>query len=980
MSNRSLLVGWLILCSCFLSQGKIYRINPWRDGGISSANPDSLSFNSAASVPLGYGGQGAYRPWFNFAISEVGYMEEVVDVELRIKIQTQNDISFNLYEALDAIRLGEGICTWNNSPPVGSLLKSDIRGKVASTYSDAMYLSIRSSQLSDSVSNFLIDNRNKIYWGCYLIENDSTEGYAYLQTRESLIKPELRITTVPIDNANPALPVIYVLDVRPYLNTETAGRKYDIQHIAAVLQGLANRQYPRIFLVFEDNDLFWLDVLIEKGGFCEGWKVEWLSDIYSYINMFSKYADGVVLYDSNPDTGVISTSLVATTVGAVENSLAVRKDTSAGSLYNYLVNDASGPRLPIVLDLTGKFTGSGIIWQTDIPSTGSAKCDAYLWAVEKYIKTGKADSTELSYSLDLWGLKMGGGLGSQLRMLDYSVSKRAFCFELSPWGDEIPNDDSSQPLGADLNTFIGILDACNAENEYDKMIHTCGFPNWAYKYTTSVGGIHEPVPTEWEFMRLVSAYNGYTDVEFGSSNTSFYSSLKPAVDRRRYTQNPPPSYQKMQSEGLIDANGNVAAGNYIAVVMGDYDSPAWTLYRVGGAGGVYEQDSRGSVSANWGINPNLIEKVPVAMDYYFRHKSDRDYFAAWDSGCGYVNPGQFYGNRQSGYPSIIPQWQKLCRDYYRQMDYSVTAWVLNGYQTLTTADAANYSAFSGDGVGFHDYGNPLPNMYLSGNTPIKVISGSSNATQYGLMNKASGVNFGWYRAVNWDMDGQQHYTAWGPDHTQQLMQQYSNSGNNHRFLDIYTFYYLMRYYLGGNNDYRAAWIADNVPRIMETGQTYTINITVRNDGWNSWPRSLSYGIGFSIVPEGTNPAYYKRCYGHDGSEVITGESIIYTFDITAPQAPGVYDVQYDMVREGVTWFASRGNIEWKTSVIVTDDLMSIDTDADGLPDTIENQIGTLYWHPDDKIIHPKVDLNQDGIVNLCDFAKLSEFWQKLIEY
>jgi len=477
------------------------------------------------------------------------------------------------------------------------------------------------------------------------------------------------------------LPTIYHLNLQ-YTSGLPAAERYDERHVAVCLQGLANREAPRVFLSFHSTDNVWLTRLREPGGLCEGWTLQNLQSIEEYISIFAKYATGVVLYDPDPNTGVISSSLVATTAAGVENAIAVRKDTSAGSMYNYLVNDASGPQLPVLFDLTGKFTGSGTIWQTTTPSTGSAKCDAYIWAKEKYIDTGKCDPTVLMYTLDLWGLKEGADLRSQLSNLDYAVQKKGFCFELSPWGDEIATDDPGQPLGTDLATFKNILNACNLQTGKSRMIKFCGFTNWDYKYTSngSVGGSHGEVATEWETARLLSAYNAYLEADAPSMNylssSSFYSGLAPETEMRRYVQNPAPTFSALQAKGYIDGSGNVADGNYILIGMGDYDQSSWTLNWL--ASGIYNDSNRGNVECSWGIDPNAIDRASVAIDYMYRHKTAKDYFMAWDSGAGYVHPTQLYGTRApSYYSSAVDVWQDHCRKYYRMLDYSISGWLLN---------------------------------------------------------------------------------------------------------------------------------------------------------------------------------------------------------------------------------------------------------------------------------------------------------------
>jgi hypothetical protein len=321
------------------------------------------------------------------------------------------------------------------------------------------------------------------------------------------------------------------------------------------------------------------------------------------------------------------------------------------------------------------------------------------------------------------------------------------------------------------------------------------------------------------------------------------------------------------------------------------------------------------------------------MDYMYRHKSPKDFFMAWDSGAGYINPGQLYGDRSpSGYRSAVSVWQEHCRNYYRTLDYSISAWLLNGSQTLTTTDCSNQAPFSGDGIGVHQPANfGTPN--LVNNVPVQAIDNG------GIIDNPTGVNFAWYRSIlsyPRDIKAQAHG--------------YASSGHNHRFLDAYTFYYLMRYHLGGKNDYRATWISDTIPRIMAAGRTYHVTVTTRNDGWDTWDAS-EYRLAHAIVAPGAVPAYedYDINSRHylPVESVAPGDTVTFTFDITAPGTLGNYDLYYDMVRDGVTWFHEQNNIEWKMEIIVAANETDVDTDKDGVPDVTEEANGGLYWYPGD---------------------------------
>ncbi len=628
-------------------------------------------------------------------------------------------------------------------------------------------------------------------------------------------------------------PTLYYLDLRGCSQAAIDSR-YDIRHSAVCVQGVVNRESPKVFLDFTDKDYFWMNILTQPGGLCEGWRRHTFDDVYEMIEYFADEIKGVVLYDPDPGSGVISTSLVATTVAGVEDAIAVRKDTSAGSMYNWLVNDSSGPGFPVLVDLTGKFTGSGTIWQSSTPSTGSARCDAYIWAKEKYLDTGLCNPEVLMYTLDLYGLRSDADLETQLSNLDYAVAERAFCFELCPWGDIYPSDDPGQPLGTDRETFKAILHSCNEQTGQMEMIKFCGFYNFLYKDYDQ--GVHNG-QTEVEFNSLKSEYNCYSEADAPAqtwvSNCSLYGRFKPAMEERRLVQDAPPSYQDLVDQGYIDAAGNVVPGNYAMIGLGDYDNVSWTHYWL--AGDRYNDPAKANVSCNWGINPDIIDRDYVTLDYLYRHKTDNDFFAAWGSGAGIVHVDRLYGGRgPSNYPDALRIWREHNRNYYRMTDYSITACVWEE-EELGYFDWLIYMPFSSDGLG-STYNTD--HTYLLDTLPVNRIRGDLGVgyTSSDLNMNGSGVNFGWYRSI-----------IWYPSELEELQDYWSGSGNNHRFPDIYTYYYLLRYYLGGDNYYRATWIDDTLPRIMETGESYNVSVTVRNDGWDSWTDGDGYKLGTCII-------------------------------------------------------------------------------------------------------------------------------------
>ena len=92
---------------------------------------------------------------------------------------------------------------------------------------------------------------------------------------------------------------------------------------------------------------------------------------------------------------------------------------------------------------------------------------------------------------------------------DFFVSKKAFFFDLSPWGDRPATDDPTQKEGLDLQILETFLQEAYKQNKGEKFCYIGGFPSWIYKYTQHAGGKHEDVATEWEFSRIISAYNAF---------------------------------------------------------------------------------------------------------------------------------------------------------------------------------------------------------------------------------------------------------------------------------------------------------------------------------------------------------------------------------------------------------------------------------------------------------------------------------------
>jgi hypothetical protein len=335
-------------------------------------------------------------------------------------------------------------------------------------------------------------------------------------------------------------------------------------------------------------------------------------------------------------------------------------DPGPGSLYTRLTKS-----FKVVVSIP-HFSGSGTIPETSLPSTGSRKCDAYLWAAERYMKTGRCNPRKMGYYPDAFWLQRPNGLTIDRTLLsnhDYFIAHKGFLFDLGSWDDEAPDDDPGQKPGTDAETLARILRIAY-EKADGKMIHVGGFTPWDLKYTDFTGRKHGGVATEWRYAEILSCFNAYMDADAPSlgpmANASFFQHFPQEA-----------TYPQPERTGKPKA-----AKSYAAFYVGDYDSAAW-LYRM--LPGLRDDANRGKVPLSWAFNPNLSDRFPVGMHYTRKTATANDVFIAGDSGAGYLNPGYLVPPRRwSDLPSGLDRWMEHCRPYYRKWDIDVTGFVIDG--------------------------------------------------------------------------------------------------------------------------------------------------------------------------------------------------------------------------------------------------------------------------------------------------------------
>ena len=167
---------------------------------------------------------------------------------------------------------------------------------------------------------------------------------------------------------------IVVLDMnrwREITSRDSVGvvRLWETMHLAATLQGIVNRDEPRLYIKYVvangiNVDDFWWDKCVGDGKWLDGRNVVTMYDPVKVLDAFHDKIQGLVVYDP----AIASTSNVASTVAGADNLVAVRYDPRPGSIYTRL----TARDYPVKVWLVNE----------DGSSKFHTKLEPYRWAVD----------------------------------------------------------------------------------------------------------------------------------------------------------------------------------------------------------------------------------------------------------------------------------------------------------------------------------------------------------------------------------------------------------------------------------------------------------------------------------------------------------------------------------------------------------------------------------------------------------------------
>jgi hypothetical protein len=165
-----------------------------------------------------------------------------------------------------------------------------------------------------------------------------------------------------------------------------------------------------------------------------------------------------------------------------------------------------------------------------------------------------------------WAVNSGGAdkLNVAILNADWVVAHRGLVWDLGVWPDDISNDDTDvSTAGLDYSMLVKLLSSSYSMLNGSTMIHVAGFVPWAFKYLTPA---HDGVATEWQAVKVMSAFNAFVDADACChintfANSAFYQHYPLA---ETYTQNIIPTTDDLIAAGYVDSQTKQVKGfNYV---------------------------------------------------------------------------------------------------------------------------------------------------------------------------------------------------------------------------------------------------------------------------------------------------------------------------------------------------------------------------------------------------------------------------------
>lgn len=105
----------------------------------------------------------------------------------------------------------------------------------------------------------------------------------------------------------------------------------------------------------------------------------------------------------------------------------------------------------------------------------------------------------------------------------------------------------------------------------------------------------------------------------------------------------------------------------------------------------------------------------------------------------------------------------------------------------------------------------------------------------------------------------------------------------------------------------AAFVSQEVPE-LEAGETVSVRITMKNTGSTAWTPRGQFRLG-SQGPADNTFWGLTRVHLSEGDSIVPGAEKTFVFDVTVPDADGLFNFQWQMVQDGEEWFGEKSDLK-----------------------------------------------------------------------
>ncbi|MEX1117350.1 MAG: hypothetical protein WEB60_01020, partial [Terrimicrobiaceae bacterium] len=406
---------------------------------------------------------------------------------------------------------------------------------------------------------------------------------------------------------------------------------------ATTIQGLANRQGPKVFLrqvnriwpvafsfyenrnyrekigeevltKFPSPDHFWIDYYSKKWGY-DFQEVPNLAELIEKNNGVIK---GVVrLGDDNPNA-----EAAAATIAGLQDLIIVNDEA---------VKHSPGlAELPVVVDLRERYAKEG---------TPERNLKNVEWTIQEFLP-GTNSALLFSYKPAQFGYLI----------FDFAIMNKGFVYHLGSV-DPKATDPESLKFLAKETTPAGLT-----HTDQDRMV------NKIYEHLKPHGMVWGWDAQSENAIARRAGRNGSAVTCCTANNVSFHAAV-PARDAMM------PRQRRLNPDDV-----KVEDKYYITFISGAGDAAHTHTGLM--CNGRWLYSGRGKVPFNWTVSPYVVETMPGMMEAYYEQATDNDYFVNETSGYGYTHPFAIPHEFLPGYAAKIKEASALADTHYTGLWWS----------------------------------------------------------------------------------------------------------------------------------------------------------------------------------------------------------------------------------------------------------------------------------------------------------------------